>query len=385
MQFEARFDIFALFMLLGISQGIFLIYYYLNKQNRQEPANLYLGLFLVACIILSSEILLNYSGLIVKVIRIENYSEPFIFLPMPFVYLFIKARLKEKFTREDYIHFFPFILYFVYCFLYFMQSPEFKYNSYVYCYKPDWDTLAVNMRLLEDPLGLRESLATLYISQALVYLYLIFLKVKYAQTEGDFAFFGRKDRKIAQIFNIWIHAVVVVGLVIFIKINFERDLGDYLIGTYISLILYINGFLVVSRQINPHQDVGKEEIPRPKYEKSPLSDEKKTEILSRITIMLEQEKYFSKNTLSLADLAKAVNEPPHYVSQVINEKLDKNFFDLLSGYRISEAKKLLHEKAGDQITIEEIAEKVGYNSKAAFNKAFKTITGVTPSEFRKNR
>jgi len=385
MQFEARFDIFALFMLLGISQGIFLIYYYLSKSNRRDPANLYFGLFLIACIILNSEILLNYSGLIVKVIPIENYSEPFIFLPMPFVYLLVKARLKEKFTREDYIHFFPFVFYFVYCFLYFLQAPEFKYNSYVYCYKPDWDVLPVKMWLQEDPLGLRKSLAPLYISQALVYLYLIFIKMKYAHAEGKFAFFGRKDKKSAQIFNIWIHVVVAVGLVIFIKINFERDLGDYLIGTYISVLLYINGFLVVSQQISPHHSVEKGEILKPKYEKSPLSEEKKTEILNKISILLEQKKYFSKNTLSLAELAKAVNEPPHYVSQVINEKLDKNFFDLLSGYRISEAKKLLHEKTGDQMTIEEIAERVGYNSKAAFNKAFKTIAGVTPSEFRKKR
>jgi AraC-like DNA-binding protein len=241
------------------------------------------------------------------------------------------------------------------------------------------------MWLPEDILGLRRSLAPLYISQALVYLYLIFIKMKFAPAEGKFAFFGRKDKKIGLIFNIWIHLVIVVGLVIFIKINFERDLGDYLIGTYISVMLYINGFLVVSRQISRHHDVDPEEIQKPKYEKSPLSEEKKSEIMNKITILFEQKKYFSKNTLSLAELAKAVNEPPHYVSQVINEKLDKNFFDLLSGYRISEAKILLHEKAGDQLTIEEIAETVGYNSKAAFNKAFKTITGVTPSEFRKNR
>ncbi|HEX2396346.1 MAG TPA: helix-turn-helix domain-containing protein [Bacteroidales bacterium] len=385
MHFEARLDIFALFMLLGISQGIFLIYYYLSKSKRQDRTNLYFGLFLISCIILNSEILLNYSGLIVKVISVENYSEPFIFLPMPFIYMLVKARLNEKYTREDYVHFFPFVFYFLYCFLYFLQSPEFKYNSYVYCYKPDWAVLSVDMRLPEDPLGLRKSLAPLYISQALVYLYLIFFKMKYALAEGKFAFFGRKDKKSALIFTIWIHTVVAVALVIFIKINFERDLGDYLIGTYISVLLYINGFLVVSRQITPHHEAVREDSLKPKYEKSPLSEEKKSEILNKITVLLEQKKYFSKNTLSLAELAKAVSEPPHYVSQVINEKLDKNFFDLLSGYRISEAKKLLHEKAGEQMTIEDIAEKVGYNSKAAFNKAFKTITGVTPSEFRKNR
>lgn len=383
MRFEPRFDIFALFMFLGISQGVFLIYYYLNKRNRQQPSHLYYGLFLVVCIILNSELLLNYSGLIVKVIPIENYSEPFIFLLMPFVYLVVKDTLNEKYTREDHVHFFPFVFYFLYCSTYFLQSPEFKYNSYVYCYKPDWDTLQNYMRLPEDPLGLRRNLATLYITQALVYLYLIFVKMQHAPASRKFRFLGRNDTHVAAVYRIFIHAALVTLLVIYIKSNFERDLGDYLIGTYISLLLYVSGFVVVSKQVNAHHHPVSEEIQKPKYEKSALSDEKKTEILSKVTTLFEEKKFYNRNTLSLADLAKAVNEPSHYVSQVINEKLDKNFFDLVSGYRISEAKKLLHDKARENITIEEIAEMVGYNSKAAFNKAFKAITGVTPSEFRK--
>lgn len=385
MRFEARFDIFALFMLLGISQGAFLIYYYLNKRNRQEPANLYFGLFLVTCIILNSEILLNYSGLIVKVIRIENYSEPFIFLLMPFVYLLVRAKLNEPYTREDNVHFFPFVFYFLYCFTYFAQSADFKYNSYIYCYKPGWETLPVNIWLPEDPLGLRRSLAPLYVSQAFVYLYLIFVKMSHYPATKKFRFFGRNEKPVSSVFSIWIHASLVTALVIFIKLNFERDLGDYLIGTYISVILYISGFVVVSRQIIVQHEPISMEASKPKYEKSSLSEERKAEILNKVTALLEKDKYFSRNTLSLAELAKAANEPTHYISQVINEKLDKNFFDLLSGYRISEAKKMLHDKAGEQLTIEEIAEQVGYNSKAAFNKAFKAITGLTPSEFRKNK
>jgi AraC-like DNA-binding protein len=241
------------------------------------------------------------------------------------------------------------------------------------------------MRLHEDPLGLRNSLAPLYLSQAFIYLYLIFVKMKYAPAGRKFAFFGRKDKIIAPVFNTFIHASLVTALVFYVKINFERDLGDYLIGSYISLLLYASGFVAVSRQLRAQQDTATDTVPKPKYEKSALTDEKKTEILSKVTNLLVEKKYFVRNTLSLADLAKAVNEPPHYVSQVINEKLDKNFFDLLSSYRISEAKILLHNEALDQLTIEEIAEQVGYNSKAAFNKTFKTITGVTPSEFRKNR
>jgi len=75
---------------------------------------------------------------------------------------------------------------------------------------------------------------------------------------------------------------------------------------------------------------------------------------------------------------------PHHVSQVINEKLGKNFFELLASYRIEKAKRILAEDQTGKITIEEISEIVGYNSKTAFNNSFKKLTGKTPSEFRKS-
>jgi AraC-like DNA-binding protein len=44
---------------------------------------------------------------------------------------------------------------------------------------------------------------------------------------------------------------------------------------------------------------------------------------------------------------------------------------------------LLNEDLKNRLTIEEISELVGYNSKTAFNNAFRKLTGKTPSEFRK--
>jgi AraC-like DNA-binding protein len=383
MQFEARFDIFAVFMLLGLSQGIFLISYYLNKRNRQDQANLFYGMLMIVFVILNSEILLNYSGFIVKVIYIENYSEPFIFLVMPLLYLIVKSKLMEKYTAEDHVHFFPFVFYFLYCFLYFLQSPEFKHNSYVYCYQPDWATLPVTMVLPEDPLGLRRSLPPLYLSQAFVYLYLIVIRLKCHPAKEPFRFFGKKDTEIKLLFQYWVHALIIVLLITFIKIHFERDLGDYLIGTYISIIMYISGYVVISKQIGTHYKKEDAQNNKPKYEKSSLSEERKEEVLKKLTELLEQKKYFTKNTISLADIAKSINEQPHHVSQVINEKLDKNFFDLLSYYRIEEAKRILKQESSQNLTIEEIAEQVGYNSKAAFNKAFKESTRMTPSEYKR--
>jgi AraC-type DNA-binding domain-containing proteins len=90
------------------------------------------------------------------------------------------------------------------------------------------------------------------------------------------------------------------------------------------------------------------------------------------------------NLASLSELAKKIGESSHHVSQVMNEKLNKSFFELLASYRIEEAKKILSGDKKGKITVEEVSEMVGYNSKTAFNNAFKKLSGKTPSEFRKS-
>jgi YesN/AraC family two-component response regulator len=121
-----------------------------------------------------------------------------------------------------------------------------------------------------------------------------------------------------------------------------------------------------------------------KYSKSSLSESGKQKILDNIVLELETRHYFSDNLASLSELAKKIGESPHHVSQVMNEKLNKSFFELLGSYRIEEAKRLLSDKKNSKLTVEEISEMVGYNSKTAFNNVFKKITGKTPSEFRKS-
>ena len=121
-----------------------------------------------------------------------------------------------------------------------------------------------------------------------------------------------------------------------------------------------------------------------KYRKSSLTDAGKEKILNNILFEFETRQYFSENLASLSDLSKRIGESPHHVSQVLNEKLNKSFFELLATYRVELAKKILSEDIKNKLIIEEISEMVGYNSKTAFNNAFKKLTGKTPSEFRKS-
>lgn len=99
--------------------------------------------------------------------------------------------------------------------------------------------------------------------------------------------------------------------------------------------------------------------------------------------MLSQKPYLEPN-LNLQQLAKAVNLAPRYLSQLINQQLKQNFFEFINTYRIEEAKALLGNPANQRNRINEVMFDVGFSSKSTFNHVFKKVTGVTPSQFKKN-
>lgn len=119
-----------------------------------------------------------------------------------------------------------------------------------------------------------------------------------------------------------------------------------------------------------------------KYQKSTLSPEIKSMILGKIDSIFEQENFHLRDDASLTTLAQELRATTHHLSQVLNESKKISFQDLLAQHRIREACRLLREEDRSNIKIENIAAMVGYNSKSAFNTAFKKRTGKTPSEYR---
>jgi len=88
----------------------------------------------------------------------------------------------------------------------------------------------------------------------------------------------------------------------------------------------------------------------------------------------------------LSQLADRLQVPTHQVSQAINEGTNKNFYDLVNGYRVTEAKRLLVDPKNEHFTILSIGFEAGFNSKTTFNTVFKKFTQLTPTEYRaKNR
>lgn len=128
-----------------------------------------------------------------------------------------------------------------------------------------------------------------------------------------------------------------------------------------------------------HNDQPQEQLSE-KYEKSALSEEASTRISRKLHNVMERDNMHRDPNLSLWSLARHIGATPNHISQTLNEAIGKSFFDFVNDYRIAEAQTLL---STTNDTILTITYDVGFNARSTFYKAFKRVTGQTPTTYRK--
>ncbi len=90
---------------------------------------------------------------------------------------------------------------------------------------------------------------------------------------------------------------------------------------------------------------------------------------------------YQDRNLDLGQVARAVGCNSSYISRIMKQELGISFKDFLTRLRISQAVRLMGDR---ELSINQIAEKVGYSNQHYFSAAFKNCQGMSPSEFRKN-
>jgi len=103
-------------------------------------------------------------------------------------------------------------------------------------------------------------------------------------------------------------------------------------------------------------------------------------VIGRVEAALAREPLHLDPDLTVAKLARAAGERPRAVSEAINRIAGGTFYDLINARRIETAKRRLIETPDRAVL--EVAYECGFNSKSAFNTAFKRIAGMTPSAWR---
>ncbi len=89
--------------------------------------------------------------------------------------------------------------------------------------------------------------------------------------------------------------------------------------------------------------------------------------------------------LTIGGLARQLELPEHQLRKLINAELGyRNFSAFVQQYRIAEVCRHLQDPDKARIPILTLALDAGFGSLGPFNRAFKSITGMTPSEYREN-
>jgi AraC-like DNA-binding protein len=368
-----KIDLFAIFIFIGIVQAVFLSFFFFSKENRKNETNVYQGIMVLAMAACTFEIFLCYTGYIMDCLWLVDFSEPLAFVIGPAFYLMIISLIKGKTNHTRYYHFIAAMIWLFLQLPFLLQSNDVKYNAWVSAYHP------VGFSLREEN---AEFFNVPYHSQIILIHLSIYAMMGILATVQAFR---HKNESISQTkhftllqlrSNVFQIALVII-LIFTVKLFFRNDTGDHLFAVYISVAIYIISFQAIKQSGFFKQP---SLVDQQKYKSSSITPEQQSLLLIKLKETMATQKPFLKSTFSVAELAENLKVSTHQLSQIINDGLNKSFFEMTAEYRIEEAKKLLKEKLN--IKVEEIAEEVGYNSKSSFNTAFKKITGKTPSEWR---
>ncbi len=191
----------------------------------------------------------------------------------------------------------------------------------------------------------------------------------------------------------WMHFLVLSFLVYFVSIyavlTLALDMGFILpsqVFYYVSFIImayvFALGFFGIRLQtIFIGYKPSKTET---KYAKSGLTSNQIDQIENDLKNSMEKDALFLNPDISLPELASMLEVKAPYLSQVINQRFQTNFFDFINHYRVEEVKKRMADSAYRHLSLLGIALDCGFKSKSSFNKSFKRTTGQTPSDFKRS-
>ena len=369
-------DFFVFFILLGIVQGLFLSYFFLRQK---ETANRYFGLALLVLSILVFDVWLGYSNLMFQVLWLVDFSEPGNFIFAPALYLALRAYLGAKRERLPWLHFAPAGIYFLYsCVALYSLASPYKYNSNLNAWHPEFAQLTLDYSGMGWRFTLQEWLDEAMLIQGAAYVGLLTWVLGQAFRKAQLSFWAMSNTRLSWSRGIVLISVVTLVILFFTKLYNDDDRGDHIIASFISLSMYLIMGTMLRRtalfdQLQPEKK---------SYNRSSLQDNDKADIAQRLRTLMEEQKPYLQPGFSLQSLAKLLKVQPHHLTQTLNENLGTSFFELTAQYRIVEAQALLRHPDTRELTIEDIAERVGYLSKSAFNAAFKKQTGMTPTAWR---
>jgi AraC-like DNA-binding protein len=370
-----RFSLASLLMLAGMIQGVILSAVLLDRKRRNFRANRYLAGLIIAMTVRLFNAFLTRSVVPGTVPVTGRFTIFLIFAFLPLLYFYVRALTEpEFFFRPAHLaHFIPAGLAFLYTVPFYAAALLAPETARSYGQSWAWETTAVN---------------GLVLLQQLIYgIWIIRVVSSYRRRIADLV---SSLERIRLSWILWLLGVLVVLTLFVFGIVIYRLAGgssaplfaqrDVIYSAIMALTIYAAGYFALSQPEVFSPPLARAAVK--KYESSSLSPAKAEESLRLLTAMMENDALYRDENLSLPSLAEKAGLSVGHLSQVINERLGKNFYDFVNGYRVEEACRRLRDPRTRSQKIITVAFDVGFNSKAGFNRVFKKQTGLTPSAYR---
>ena len=370
-RYQTQFNLLTIFYLFAAFLGLYIFVILNVKKGIDRSSTLLMSLF----VLFHSLFILHLSLYLINCQyyfpHTLLYSTAFTLLYGPLIYFYFRKTISNyKFKWYDTLHLLPTLVLLVYIFPFYKLSAVEKFI------------------ILFDQQDILVSQANVIMGTKIVSLIIYaFLTLQlYLKERKRHDKWSRKllwQRNIVAIYFVYVLAFIIYMAVTSGYFD-DPVFFHFQILVMVCLVFYVAYITYAQPEIFKGQIKIVDPIELFKYKKSGLTESFSKELSKELVKLLEVDKVYKRSDLNLSKLSEIMGTTRHNTSQVINEHFSMNYFELINKFRIDEAIKIIKNDTKGEFNIIDIAYQVGYNNKVTFNKAFKKVYKVTPSEYIKS-
>lgn len=363
-------------MLIGALQGIGFAVITLYSKKFKSKSNLFLA-FLILCFSLNN---LQYYFWETDILTAEVFFGivyiPFASLSMVMYYFYVQFFLypKSRISFTQKLLFLPFLFFLLFTVVYKIGNAMNLLSESHY-------------QFFGNFIYVHEGICILYSLILLILSYRTILQFEKSQTKGNT---GIPKQNLNWLKTVSLISFILCFIWVFALLDELKNGSDnvsfyYILWIGMSITIYILGHLGLYRFgiMQEQKKIQSYSRNSPAVIIERISS--KNENIEAFENFIKKEKNYLDHNLSLDVVATKLNLNSSYLSRIINHELGISFSDYVNELRIEEAKTFLENAEFENYTLVAIGLEAGFNSKTAFNTAFKKFTRKTPSEYKKEK
>ena len=367
-------DLLNILILVGAIQGLIFTTVALTFKKFRSKSTFFLALLILAFSLNNIQYFLWETGIITAETFFGYIYFPFASLSMVLYYFYVKSFLfpKNPIKTSQKFLFLP-------CVLFFLSTLYYKIGNFNGTLSDSTEQFFGKLIYVHEIFSVLYSIILLYFSYKLI------LKFEKKQDSGKTQIprVSLNWLKIISLISFFLCIIWVISIYDELKYGSENVTFYYILWLGMSITIYVLGHIGLYRFgiLQEQKNIQKfSNFTKPIIAVETIFSQ--NEHIDAFEKFIKSEKNYLNTQLSLDTVADKLEINKSYLSRIINSELEISFTDYVNELRIQEAKNYMANPEFKDYTLISIGLEAGFNSKSAFNSAFKKFAGMTPSEFR---